>query len=249
MSRLKSLLTGLALLLTACTNGSPGSAVNLDSGTIYWRYYDYDYTPIQDISFAGGSGELLTQVLGDPFNLPQDQFDKAVTDAMYGAHFGPPTHFTATPMGSFQRKFAVRLVFDSVYPMSINTICVAPPQQPPARTRPGNGRVSLSAAFCQDVRVLTYLEAGGSGYSGANDPRFTAFIKNVTFNLFPPNNSNNPNFRNGQSDRCRRHCARRQAGTLAQPTLVSPDESRLVGQWSTQLGDTDHGRSVAAFTG
>jgi hypothetical protein len=203
--RLKSLLTGLALLLTACTNGSPGSAVNLDSGTIYWRYYDYDYTPIQDISFAGGSGQLLTQILGDPFNPPQDQFDNAVTGAMYGAHFGPPTHFTATPMGSFQRKFAVRLVFDSVYPVSINTICVAPPQQPPPRTRPGNGSVSLSAAFCQEGRVLTYLEAGGSGYSGPNDPRFTAFIKNVTFNLFPPNNPNNPNFRNGQSDHCRRH--------------------------------------------
>ena len=204
MPRLKSLLTGLALLLTACTNGSPGTAVNLDSGTVYWRYYDYDYTPIQDISFAGGSGELLTEVLGDPFNLPQDQFDKAVTDAMYGAHFGPPTHFTTTPRGSFQPKFDVRLVFDSVYPMSVNTICVAPPQQPPARTSPGNGSVSLSAAFCQEGRVLTYLEAGGSGYTGAKDPRFAAFIKNVTSNLFPPNNPNNPNFRNGQ-DQCRRH--------------------------------------------
>ena len=78
MPRLKPLLTGLALLLTACANGSPGSAVNLGSGTIYWRYYDSDYTPIQDISFAGGSGELLTQILGDPFNSPQDQFDGIV---------------------------------------------------------------------------------------------------------------------------------------------------------------------------
>ena len=69
---------------------------------------------------------------------------------MYGAHFGPPTHFTTTPKGSFQRKFDVRLVFDSVYPMSVNTICAAPPQQPPARTSPGNGSVSLSAAFCQE---------------------------------------------------------------------------------------------------
>ena len=34
----------------ACTNGSPDSAVDLGSGTIYWRYYDYGYSPIQDIS-------------------------------------------------------------------------------------------------------------------------------------------------------------------------------------------------------
>ena len=52
---------------------------------------------------------------------------------------------------------------------------------------------------------MTYLEAGGSGYTGPDDPRFTAFIKNVTFNLFPPNNPNNPNFRNGQSNQCHRH--------------------------------------------
>ena len=63
-----------------CTNGSPDSPANLGRGTIYWRYYDYGYTPIRDISFAGGSGELLTRILGDPFNLSQDQFEK-----------GPPT--------------------------------------------------------------------------------------------------------------------------------------------------------------
>ena len=64
----KPLLTGLVLLLTACTSGSPAGVINVGSGTIYWRYYDYDYTPIQDISFAGGSGQLLTQILGDPFD-------------------------------------------------------------------------------------------------------------------------------------------------------------------------------------
>jgi hypothetical protein len=47
---------------------------------------------------------------------------------------------------------------------------------------------------------LTYLEAGGTGYTGPNDARFAAFIKNVT----PPSNPNNPNFREGQPGGCRR---------------------------------------------
>jgi hypothetical protein len=64
---------------------------------------------------------------------------------------------------------------------------------------------SLSAAFCQEGRVLTYLEASGSGYAGPSDPRFAEFIRNVTFKLFPPNNPNNPNFRSGQPDHCHRH--------------------------------------------
>jgi len=47
---------------------------------------------------------------------------------------------------------------------------------------------------------LTYLEAGGSSYTGPNDPRFEAFIKNVTFTLFPPKNPTNPNFREQRSN-------------------------------------------------
>ena len=204
MPRLKPLLTGLVLLLTACTSGSSDSAVNVGSGTIHWTYYDYSYTPISDISIAGGSGQLLTQILGNPFNVDQEQFDKAVTDAMYGAHFGPPTHFTSAPLGSFKRIFYVRLGFGGANPLSINTICTIPPASP-QRNATANGSVSLSAAFCQEGRVLTYLEAGGTGYTGPNDPRFAEFIKNVTFKLFPPNNPNNPNFRSGQSDHCHRH--------------------------------------------
>ena len=152
---------------------------------------------------AGGSGQLLTQVLGNPFNVDQDEFDKAVTAAMYGAHFGPPTHFTVAPEGSFKRIFYVRLGFGGSYPLSITTICTIPPS-PPARNALSNGSVSLSAAFCQEGRVLTYLEASGSSFTGPNDPRFVAFMRNVTFNLFAPINPNNPNNRNGQPGNCHR---------------------------------------------
>jgi hypothetical protein len=192
----KHFVTALGLLVASSTSALAG--IGLGTGTIHWTYYDAAYTPISDISIAGGSGQLLTQVLGDPFGVPQQQFDKSVTDAMYGAHFGPPTHFTTTATSSYYpRPFAVRMVFDSVYPMSINTICVAPPELPPARTGPGTGSVRLSAAFCQEGRVLTYLEAGGSGYRGPDDPRFVAFIKDVTYALFPPKNPTSPNFRDG----------------------------------------------------
>ena len=200
MSQFKHLYAGLALLLAACSTGSHSgnSGAGLGSGSISWTYYDTSYTPIQDVSIAGGSGQLLTQIMGNPFNVDQEQFDNAVTDAMYGAHFGPPTHFTAAPAGDFKRIFYVRLGFGGPNPLSINTICTIPPA-PPERNPTANGSVSLSAAFCQEGRVVTYLEASGSGYTGPNDPRFAEFIKNVTFGLFPPKNPTNPNFRDGQS--------------------------------------------------
>ena len=184
MPRLKPALLALSLLLAACTTGSSGGN-SLSSGSIYWTYYDTSYTPISDISIAGGSGQMLTQILGNPFNVDQEQFDKAVTDAMYGAHFGPATHFTTEPTGSFKRMFYVRLAFDGA---GIKSICTAPPS-PPERKTSATGSVSLSAAFCQSGEPLSYLEAGGSGYSGPTDPRFIEFMHEVTFNLFPPNNS------------------------------------------------------------
>jgi hypothetical protein len=194
MPRVKSALLALSLLLAACTSGSSGGK-SYSSGSIYWTYYDTSYTPIQDIAMAGGSGQLLTQVLGNPFDVDQEQFDKATTDAMYGAHFGPATHFTTTPNGSFKRKFYVRLAFDGA---GINSICTSPPS-PPARNAKPSGSVSLDAAFCQDGEVLSYLEGGGSGYSGPEDPRFVEFMRQVTTNLFPPNNST---LRRGQPGNC-----------------------------------------------
>jgi len=205
MSRFGSALLGLAFLLAACSGGSGGgssrgSAGNgLDGfGTIYWTYYSTSYDPT-DIGHVGGS-QLLTQILGNPFGGPQQLFDTAVTNAMYGAHFGPPTHFTTTPVGNFKRIFAVRLVFDATYPVTVNTICSIPPESP-QRMGPGDGTVRLSAAFCQSGDALTYLDAGGSGYSGPNDPRFVQLIKQVTMTLFPPQN---PELRRGHEVHRRR---------------------------------------------
>ena len=200
MARMKPALIALALLLAACTSGTKGGSPGLfaNTGSVYWTYYDASYTPISDVSIAGGSGQLLTQILGNPFNVDQEQFDKGVTDAMYGAHFGPRTHFTTEPTGSFKRIFYVRLGFGGPNPLSINTICSVPPA-PPERASSSTDKVTLAAAFCQSGEPLSYLEAGGSGYTGPNDPRFVAFMQEVTFNLFPPQNST---LRRGQPGNC-----------------------------------------------
>jgi hypothetical protein len=151
MPRLKPALFALSFLLAACTSGSSGGK-GLSSGSIYWTYYDTSYTPFQDVAIAGGSGQLLTQVLGNPFDVDQEQFDKAVTDAMHGAHFGPATNFTTTPNGSFKRKFYVRLAFDGA---GINSI--APPRPPPRRATRRRAVRHLDAAS-PEGEPLSYLE-------------------------------------------------------------------------------------------
>src|SRR5262245_12010654 len=144
-------LTGL---VAAC---SPSTAY------MYNRYIYPTYRP-DDISFAGASGQLYTEVLGNPFAVPKPVFDLAVTRAMHGAHFGPATNFTTTPTPGLNRSFRVRLPFNANALSTWNRICVGPP--PPVEPSPGGGAVSLSAAFCQDDLALTFLNAEAAGFSG-----------------------------------------------------------------------------------
>ena len=173
MPRLKSLLTGLALLLTACTNGSPGTAVNLDSGTVYWRYYDYDYTPIQDISFAGGSGELLTEILGDPFNCRRTNSTRP-----------SPTRCTV-PISAHRRTSPRRpgaassasstCAWSSAASsaLSVNTICIIPPQ-------PHQRAPATATAASASRRLLPGgpgLDLSGGRGLGLHRPQRSAFCR------------------------------------------------------------------------
>jgi hypothetical protein len=181
----------LAVCLVAAVAAASGS------GIINYTKLSYSYSP-RDIAYAGGSGELWTEIAGNPFFGSQPDFDKAVTDAMYAAHPGPPTKFTTTPGPTARRVFHVRLVFNGP-PSNSSLLCVGPPSAVPA---PSGGNFTLYAAFCQDAESLTFLQAEGNGFSGPTDPDFRAFIKQVTETLFP---AQNPQlFRNGPGD-CRKN--------------------------------------------
>jgi hypothetical protein len=175
MRRLAMLI--LAGLVSAC---SPST------GFIYNHYVYPSYRP-NDIAFAGASGQLWTEVVGNPFAAPKPVFDDAVTRAMHGAHFGPATDFTTTPSPGLNRSFHVRLLFNANALSTWNRICDGPP--PAFAPSPGGGAVSLSAAFCQDDLALTFLNAEASGFAGPDDPRFARFISDVTMRLFPPQNN------------------------------------------------------------
>jgi hypothetical protein len=86
--------------------------------------------------------------------------------------------------------------------------------------------VSLSAAFCQSGEPLSYLEAGGSGYRGPTDPRFIELIHEVTFNLFPPQNST---LRRRQPGNCRMPGCR-ERGSASRCRCCRPSNRRGINQ-------------------
>jgi hypothetical protein len=179
-----------SLALAACLLAGAAAA----SGMISYSKLSYSYSP-RDIAYAGGPGELWTEVVGNPFGAAQADFDQAVTQAMYGAHFGPPTKFTTAPGPSARRVFHVRLLFNGTATDDAH-ICAGPPQ---AVAPSHGGDIVLDAAFCQDNESLSFLRAAGDGFSGPNDPEFRDFMRQVTMTLFPP--QNNELLRNGNDCR------------------------------------------------
>jgi hypothetical protein len=173
------------LALAACFAAGAASA----SSMISYSWLSYSYSP-RDIAYAGGPGELWTEVAGNPFAQSQADFDQMVTQSMYAAHFGPPTKFTTAPGPNARRIFHVRLLFNGTA-TDQGAICNGAPQT----IQPGHGGdVVLYAAFCQGNDALSFLRAAGD-FSGPNDPAFIGFMHDVTMKLFPP--QNNELFKNG----------------------------------------------------
>ena len=110
-----------AALLTCFLAGTAGA-----SSMISYSWLSYSYSP-REIAYAGGPGELWTEVAGNPFMGTKADFDQIVTQSMYGAHFGPPTHFTTMPGPNARRVFHVRLLFNGTA-TDQGQICNGPPQ-------------------------------------------------------------------------------------------------------------------------
>ena len=140
----------------------------------------------QQFAYAAGGRDLKTDIQGNPFAMPKEEFDATVTDAMQGAHFGQPTHFTGTPGASARPGYRVRLVFNGPGASSGRMLCGGDPAI--VGPSPEAGNVRLLAAFCNDEYPLSYLSAHIGGLQDAHDPAFRDFIRQVTTNLFPPQN-------------------------------------------------------------
>lgn len=140
----------------------------------------------QQFAYAAGSRDLKTDIQGNPFAMPKEEFDATVTDAMQGAHFGQPTHFTTTPGDSARPRYRVRLLFNGPLASSGRIVCAGDPAI--VGPSPEGGNVRLLAAFCNGPYPLSYLSAHVSGIGDARDPAFRRFMRNVIANLFPPQN-------------------------------------------------------------
>lgn len=172
------LLAAVALSLAGCAGDRFGS------GRIDFTRVDSSWSRA-DFAYAAANRDLATEVLGNPFaGVPQAAFDRALTDAMLGAHFGLPTNFTTTPGESARPLYRVRMLWNGPTATNGNQLCDGTELEGGGAEPDGEARVI--AAFCRGDRASTYVVGSIGGALGPDDSRFTGFVKQVTMALFPP---------------------------------------------------------------
>ena len=182
-----------AILLGGCVASGP---TRISHNTIDPAYR------LNEVFYAGAPGAMRTVVTGDPFGVGRDRFDEAVTEAMYGHHFGPDMEFVTDPAEDLNRHYKVVMMFDAPLSAGGRAVCgVSPGVESAAATSAAapapDQPVHVVAAFCRDDLPLTDL-AGVMARTSVDDPGFQSFVAQVTMRLFPASNPEAHSDRDGE---------------------------------------------------
>lgn len=141
------------------------------------------YTPTV-LNYASTRGGILTEITGNPFDVPQEDLEQAITQSMRGSHFGPTVAFITTPPEEFTSPYRVVMVFDAAQHHTESKLC-----RFNHGIEPQTGdRVRVHAALCANESPLTAVSGSVAEAGGPDDPSFQHLIRQITTNLFPPYN-------------------------------------------------------------
>ncbi len=156
------------------------SAYSLD---FQQTYISYDRT---DLTYAGEDGRpVWTVIIGNPFGGSKELLDTTVLDAMKGSHFGRDVTFATQPGPETRRAYRVVMLLNGSTKNAYN-ICRYYPSYPLGPGDHGNS-IQLVAVFCRGEKPSTIVSAR-MGNKPMTDPEFAQMVRQVTVNLFPPQN-------------------------------------------------------------
>jgi len=159
--RISAASLALALLLTGCT-----------PGRINYVHIESPYDASQD-HWVPYSRPMHADITGNPFPVPQDDFNRAVNAAIQAKGIDP------SPSG-----YRIRMIFNGA-PTNGNYICGETGQTGAAPGHRQGDEITLSAAYCRGSDTMTFLQGSVAGITGPDDPRFQQFLRMVATQLFP----------------------------------------------------------------
>ena len=161
-------------LLAGCASNQPRTVVE------FWPLY----RPAE-AAHAGGGRDTYVVLRGLPLALDPAQFEQSVLRDMQGQNWGQRTNFTTKPV-NYDPAYKVVMLFNGP-PVNGGELC-RNPGDIPFRTGPQN-ELHILAAYCRyDAAMVTvqgWLKPEGAGVSQEG---FSRLIRQVTRELFPPEN-------------------------------------------------------------
>ena len=133
------------------------------------------------LQYAVSKGAILTEVVGNPFDVPQEEVDAAVIRSMTGATFGRMARFTTKVSPDNNSPYRVVVLLDPAPRAQANRLCSNPNQPTAAST----DRIRAMAAFCSSDREITSISGSTAKAQETGDPAFSELIQRMTMDLFP----------------------------------------------------------------
>ncbi len=138
------LVTALAAMtLAACAGGVTVSREDVARG----------YLPEELYVVATGKNELRTVIVGDPFGMPKDAFEKVVLASLERQNFGPPLNLSTDPQREDARKRQVVLAFNLTSIKQADSLCSGTAET--AKLADTGGALTVTGVYCI---------GGGGGY-------------------------------------------------------------------------------------
>jgi hypothetical protein len=169
----KRLLSGLlvVLLLAGCAN--------LPRIWLYGGYVEDAQTSA--FRFSGANRDFRTSVIGNPFDEPKADTDRAVIAAMRGEDKGLDTKFTLTPRTNY-KNYHIIMLFNPVRDAAGKDGCNAPR----SGGKGGDGTpLILAALFCDGDKLLYGVAGSRTGITSAAHPGFRTLVKDVMLYFVP----------------------------------------------------------------
>ncbi len=162
--------------LTACT-GVTVSRVD----------YAFQYDPSEASTAGGGDRQMQLVVLGNPFDIPQAQLEKAVIDAMQASSFGVPINFAVKPENpDSSRPYRVVLAFNPDTIRDPAKLCTMGDGL--KTTASAGGRLTLMGAFCSTDIYLSHGIARAGDLAVPGSETFNDMVFQLKTSLFPSQN-------------------------------------------------------------
>ena len=173
MAMFKSLCFATALLaLAGCTgvivNDNPGPRAS---------YFDGDF------EYATHLGAIVTQVAGNPFDVPAETFQAAVLNQMQGHARVGSARFVAAPSEQTMAAYKVVAAFDMPAWVDGYVLCKGAASLPPPVKSPGE--ITLGMAFCFGDQLKSDVIGRVSGARSIDDPHFVDLVQRVTEAMIP----------------------------------------------------------------